>query len=48
MLKVPTHVKNGLRASLVVWWLKAALQCRGHRLDPWSEKILHAVGRPSP
>ena len=32
------------------WWSsgkESSWQCRGHRLDPWSGKILHALGQPS-
>ena len=33
------------------WWLsdkESACQCRRHRFDPWSGKILHAVEQLSP
>ena len=34
--------------SLVVQWIRISCQCRGHRLDPQSKKIPHAVEQPSP
>ena len=33
--------KTKKMASLVVQWLRIALQCRGHWFDPWSRKIWH-------
>ena len=35
------------RTYLVVQWLSAC-QCRGHRFEPWSGKIPHAVKQVSP
>ena len=37
-------------ASLVAQWLRIhpALQCKGHRFYPWSQKIPHATGQLSP
>ena len=32
----------------MVQWLRTTLQCRGHRFSPWSRKIPHAAGQPSP
>ena len=33
------------------WWSSGkeyALKCRGHRFDPWSRKVPHAMGQLSP
>ena len=32
----------------MLWWLKSACQCRGHRFQAWSGKILHAEEQLSP
>ena len=40
--------KYGSGTSLVVQWLRIRLPCRGHRFEPWSEKIPHAVEQLSP
>ena len=46
--------KANLRASLVVKAVvkavvkESACQCRGHRFEPWSGRIPHAVERLSP
>ena len=32
----------------VVQRLRITCQCRGHRFSPWSKKIPHAMGQPSP
>ena len=34
-------------ASLVVQWLRIALQCKGHWFNPWSRKIPHFLGQLS-
>ena len=34
--------------SWVVQWLRIWLQSRGHRFDPWSQKIPHAEGQLKP
>ena len=36
-------LKIGGGTSLVVQWLRISCQCRGHRFEPWSRKIPHAV-----
>ena len=34
---------RGIRASLVVQWLRSACQCRGLRFNPWSRKVPYAA-----
>ena len=49
ILRVKTRRKRD--QSGVPWWSSAqesACQCRGHRFDPWSWKILHAIEQLSP
>ena len=38
-------IRNKVRTSLVVQWLRLCSQCRGHRFDPWLEKTVHATWR---
>ena len=40
--------KDIARVSLVVQWLKAHLEFKGHRFSPWSRKIPPAAGQLSP
>ena len=47
-LKVEFDYNVIVGASLVVQRLRTACQFRGHRFDPWSRKIPHAVGQLSP
>ena len=39
---------HDLRISLVVQGLRISCQCRGHRFNPWSEKIPQAAEQLSP
>ena len=39
---------NTFRTFLVVQWLRIHLPMQGHRFDPWSGKIPHAVGQLKP
>ena len=47
-LKKKYFSKGITRASLVVQQLRILLPMQGHRFNPWSRKILHAMGQLSP
>ena len=40
--------KQGTWTSLVIQWLRIYLAVQGHGFNPWSRKILHAVGQLNP
>ena len=40
-------LKDYVRVSLVVQWLRICCQCRGHRFEPSPKTIQHAVGQLS-
>ena len=42
------HLNANSRTSRVVQWLRICCQCKGHRFDPWSRKIPHAMEQLSP
>ena len=42
------QIKTTVRASLVAQWSKVCMPTQGHRFNPWSRKIPHAVEQLSP
>ena len=46
-----SHLQSWSFENSCSWWLngkESIYQCRGHRFDPWSEKIPHALEQLSP
>ena len=50
MLEIATHKKKEIIKLGLPWWHsgeESTCQCRGHKFNPWSGKIPHAMGQLS-